>query len=406
MTNQLLLMLWFGVVVGEPVPNVVEIQKSPAENIVTLAGPTQGTTYHIKYVPLPESLPVTEIHAEIDSLLSEIDGQLSTYRDDSVVARFNCSKSAEWYGVSPRVVKMLNIAADISRRSGGTFDVTIAPLVERWGFGREKHTFRVLTDEEITDAQRLVGWENLEIQNTPPALRKKFGGLRIDLNGIAPGFAVDEIFQLFNQRGIHNFLIELGGEVRSQGKNGLDQPWRVGIERPIAEGGLLFSLPLTNESLSTSGDYRHCFEHDGRRYSHILDPRSGWPISNAATAVTVVMPECVQADAWTKPLLVLGPIEGLRLADELKIAACFVLREPTIAGESPVFRTIATKEFAARFAEVLASTDLSVRVMPSTTLSDENLSPAWPSGAKTTSLVVLLVILLIAGVFHLLRFFR
>ena len=318
------------------------------EEPLFLVGPSQGTTYHIRLGQRLTEGSAAELHSEIDALLAEIDRHMSTYHEDSDLARFNRSSSVEWIAVSPDLVTVVRAALAIYRQSAGTFDVTVAPLVNLWGFGPGGHPGRLPADDEIARARRAVGSDLVEVRADPPALRKRQPDVRLDLNGIAPGYAVDCIGRLLEQHHVTNYLVELGGEIRTRGHTMDGRLWRVGIERPSAlPSGVQLAIELGDGAVSTSGDYRHSFEHAGRRYSHIIDPRSGWPVPDSITSVSVVVEECMLADAWTKPLLVLGPEDGLRLAEERGLAAYFLVRGSHAADAD--LRAIPTRRFAERF---------------------------------------------------------
>ncbi len=328
------------------------------ENIA-LSGPTMGATYHIKLARLPAGLTAGALQAKVETLLANLDAQLSTYRPDSELSRFNRSPSTDWFAVSPALADVVQLSLDISARSGGAFDVTVAPLVQLWGFGRQNGLPRIPSDAEIATAKQSVGWQMLDVRRHPPALKKSRPELRVDLNGIA-GFAVDRLQALFDSQGIHDDLIELGGEMFVSGHSASGQAWRVGIEQPDErQVALQMTIGFDAGGFSVSGDYRHFYERDGRRYSHIIDPARGWPIRYRGVALAVAAESCAQADAWTKPLLILGPEQGLKRADELGLAACFVLRDDDDArpgAESPQpssapyhFLVRASKNFQRRF---------------------------------------------------------
>ncbi len=307
---------------------IVGVSSTAVADDVTLSGPTQGTTYHIKLAELPVGLPREDLHADVEKLLEHLDSQLSTYRPDAELAKFNRNESTEWFDVSPELAEVVGLALDVSKCSGGAFDVTVGPLVELWGFGKEHKQPRIPSDAEISNSKISVGWQMLEVRSDPPALKKSRSNLRVDLNGIAPGFSVDQIGQLFKQRGVSNYLIELGGEILASGHNATGKPWHVGVEQPDErKNSIQMTVPLDAGGFSVSGDYRHFFELDQKRYSHIIDPATGRPIHYRGVSLAVAADTCAQADAWTKPFLVLGPDKGLTLADELGMAVCFVLRD-------------------------------------------------------------------------------
>jgi thiamine biosynthesis lipoprotein len=189
----------------------------------------------------------------------------------------------------------------------------------------------------------------LEVRVNPPALRKRRADVELDLNGIAPGFAVDRIAECLERGGLTNYLIRLDGHIRTHGHTFDGRPWRVGIDRPTElPSGVQLAIELGDAALSTSGDYRHYFEHDGRRYSHIINPRTGAPADHLATCVSIVADNCLTADAWAKALMVLGPTDGVRLANQRGIAAYYLVRESNV-GDELKLRGVATAGFSQQF---------------------------------------------------------
>jgi len=295
----------------------VLLRSAPADEAPTLAGPAQGTTYRVRFGQRLADGALAQLHAELETLLARIDGQMSTYRDDSDLARFNRSPSLEWFPVPADVVAVVGAALDVHRRSGGAFDVTVAPLVDLWGFGPGGRPGRVPAADEIARARRAVGSRLLEVRTAPPALRKRHAGVKLDVNGIAPGFTVDRIARCLERHHVTDYLIELGGEIRTRGRTADGRPWRVGIDRPSKRPrGIHLAIEPGDAAVSTSGDYRQYFDRDGKRYAHLIDPATGCPVTHAATSVSVVAPESMVAKPWATALMVLGPEEGKRVADE------------------------------------------------------------------------------------------
>ena len=203
-----------------------------ADEFPTFAGPTEGTTYRVRLGQRLTDVSVSQLRTEIEGLLAEIDSHMSTYHDDSILARFNHSGSMEWFAVPTDVVTVVQAAIEVHDQSAGAFDVTVAPLVDLWGFGPKGRPGRVPTADEIARARQAVGSELVETRADPPALRKRHPDVRLDLNAIAPGFAVDRTAQCLERHKVTNYLIELGGEIRTRGRTGYGRRWRVGIERP------------------------------------------------------------------------------------------------------------------------------------------------------------------------------
>ncbi|MCI0332022.1 MAG: FAD:protein FMN transferase [Planctomycetes bacterium] len=298
---------------------------------LALRGATMGTTYHIKFVAEPGSIDAARLQADVEKVLAEIDRQMSTYRPDSELIRFNRAPAGEWFAVSAATAKVVAAAQAISKKTDGAMDVTVGPLVRLWHFGPptgDDNKFVPPTDKAIAAARKRVGYQNLEVRMKPPALRKKIDDIEVDLSSIAPGYAIDRLARLMVKRGLKNFMVELGGEVRAAGRRQDGQPWRIAVERPSAgERELQSSVALDNASIATAGDYRKFFEHQGRRFSHIIDPATGRPVEHSLASVTVVADTCMAADGWDTPLLVLGPERGYECAKKHNVAAMFIWRD-------------------------------------------------------------------------------
>ena len=292
-----------------------------------LTGHTMGTTYSVKLVNAPADLDRTALQRDIQTLLVAINRQMSTYDPESELSRFNRHPTTDWFPVSPAVIRVVEEAKRTSRLSDGTFDITVGPLVDLWGFGPGETSDAVPDDRRIEQVRSRVGHEKLQIRNNPPALRKTVSGLRVDLSAIAKGYAVDEISRLLSRRGLARHLVEIGGELRAKGHNADARPWRIGVERPGPGFNIVHAaIDLDNRGLATSGDYRNFFERDGRRYSHTLDPAGGKPVTHALASVTVVAKSCMRADALATALLAAGPERGYRLAEREGVAALFIER--------------------------------------------------------------------------------
>jgi len=297
----------------------------PAPEQLSLSGPTMGTLYSVKVVAPPKGLDAAALRATIDEVLARIDAGMSGYRPDSEVSRFNASRSTDWIPVSSDLEYVIKAAIDVGASSDGAFDVTVAPLVEAWGFGATGEPATLPTDEEIAALKATVGSTHLQTQVQPPALRKQIPGLTVDLNGIAPGYAVDLLAERLLSLGATRFMIDIGGEVRAHGRNARDEPWHIAIERPEAiEAPPYGVLQLDGVAVSTSGEYRHFYARDGKRYSHTIDPRTGRPVDHSLAAVVVIAPSCMLSDAWATAFNVLGTEEGWRVAQQMNMAVMFI----------------------------------------------------------------------------------
>jgi len=295
---------------------------------VQLDGPTMGTTYTVSIPRLPDGTDRAAVEAAIADVLREADEHLSGWNDRSELVRFNTSSSTDWQTVSPVLFEPVAQAQAVSRATNGTFDVTVGPLVRAWGFGAGSSAEAASPPAELlAQLSANMGYEKLELRPSPPALRKSTPGLEIDLDGIAPGWAVDRIAARFEALGVRDYLVELGGEVRARGANADGRRWRVAVETPQAGARQAYAvIELDGVGVSTSGDYRDYREVDGRRISHTVDPRSGAPVEHGLASVTVVCESVAEADAWATALMVLGPQEGMAVARRERRAALFIRR--------------------------------------------------------------------------------
>ena len=316
---------------------------SRAPEPMQLSGPTMGTTYSVSIPRLPQSTDRAAVEGAITDVLRLANEHLSGWNDDSELVRFNGSSSTDWQPASPVLFELVEQALAVSRATSGAFDVTVGPLVRAWGFGAGASAEPAAPSPELLAQLRGdVGYTKLELRPSPPALRKPTPGLQLDLDGIAPGWAVDRIAAHLEALGIRDYLVELGGEVRARGANAEGRRWRVAVETPQAGARQAYAvIEIDGAGVSTSGDYRDFREVDSRRISHTIDPRSGAPVGHGLASVTVVRESVAEADAWATALMVLGPEAGMALARRERLAALFIRR-----GERPgTFVAEATPEF-------------------------------------------------------------
>lgn len=293
-----------------------------------VTGETMGTTWAVSLARPPASVGAEGLRRAVEATLARVDRAASTWREDSELARFNAAGTTAWRPVSPMLARIVTGALRTSRLSGGAFDPTVAPLVDLWGFGPGGGPRARPTDDALRAARARVGFAHLAVRGEPPALRKDLPALEVDLSAIAKGFAVDRVAARLAEMGAHDVLVEIGGELRARGRNPDGEPWIVAVQRPNGSAGAASALlGLTDAAVATSGDYRTHFEQDGRRYSHLIDPRTGEPVSHGLASVTVVARSAMRADALATALLVLGPERGPALAERERLAALFLVRE-------------------------------------------------------------------------------
>jgi len=302
-----------------------------------IEGFAQGTTYHISFIAT-ESGERTLIEKEITAELQRIDASISNYRKDSTIELFNAQQDTDVHEVNGEVVQLVEHARAISKASQGCYDLTIKPLFELWGF--KKDVFNLPSDEALQQTLHLIGMDKV-ITVDATHLQKTLPNLRVDLSSIGQGYSVERLANLLEKHGITNYLVEIGGELKARGKKADGKPWRIAMEKPISTERKIEKIAVfvSGEpmSLMPSGTYHHYFDNNGKRYSHILDARSGKPIEHNTVVANAFIENSTLADAWSTALLCLGSEAGIKVADENNIAALFVdqVGEQLIERKSP-----------------------------------------------------------------------
>ncbi|CAI1018327.1 Thiamine biosynthesis lipoprotein ApbE precursor [Serratia quinivorans] len=294
---------------------------------VNLDGKTMGTSYSIRYVTGDDTPSATKMQAEIDKRLELVNDQMSTYRPGSELSRFNASRAVDKpFPVSAATTEVVLEALRINRVTDGALDVTVGPLVNLWGFGPEGRPDKVPSAAELERRRAWTGIDKLSVQGN--ALVKSIPELYVDLSSIAKGYGVDVIAQYLQSQQVKNYMVDIGGEVRTRGHNGEKKPWRIAIERPTAgmEQKAQLVIQPGEMSIATSGDYRNYFEQGGVRYSHTIDPVTGKPIHHHLVSVTVLSPTCMAADGLSTGLNVLGPERGMALANLMGIPVFMIVK--------------------------------------------------------------------------------
>ncbi|MCD6527166.1 MAG: FAD:protein FMN transferase [Desulfuromonas sp.] len=296
---------------------------------ILISGNTMGTSYHLKIVPTPDSLiDRQQLNAQITARLDDIDHKMSTYKTDSDLSRFNRQSAGNWVNISSETYFVIQAGQKISQLSDGAFDITVGKLVNLWGFGPTINATLVPDPATIQQLQSNIGYQKLELQEQPPALLKHSEQVYIDLSAIAKGYAVDAVTLVLEQNNIDNYMVEIGGEIRTHGHKNVNQPWIIGVESPVTtERAVQKVLHLGTAAMATSGDYRNYFEHEGKRFSHTIDPRNGYPIGHKLASVTVIADSCMEADALATALMVLGPERGMQFAEDNTIAAFMIIKQ-------------------------------------------------------------------------------
>ena len=288
-----------------------------------------GTSYHIK-AALPRDLKNSydEVALIIKSELDDIEAKMSTYRSDSELSLFNALPADSQYTLSQSTFDVLAEALYLSDISGGAFDVTVGPLVNLWGFGPGEKDDVVPDKADLAEALSRIGYTKLQLDLSTRRLNK-VSNVFVDLSSIAKGYAVDRVIESLSKRGVVSALVEVGGEIRSRGVKPDGSDWRIAIETPLAgERSIQRIISVTDIAMATSGDYRNYFEVDGRRFSHTIDPNTGYPIDHSLASVTVLAKSCMRADGLATALMVLGPTKGLAFAESYNLSAFFIIKTP------------------------------------------------------------------------------
>ena len=298
-----------------------------------------GTSYHVTW--LGGELPAEEAQAGVEQILEAVNASMSTYRDDALISEFNRAPTGEWVSVDSDFLAVFQMARTLSLASDGAYDATVTPLVNIWGFGPGGGD-SVPEAAAIDAARALVGQAAIDVDSAALALRKN-APRELDFSSIAKGYAVDLVSEWLNTQGVENYLVEIGGEIRFAGHSPRGTPWRVAIERPDPGARApMAALEISDIAVATSGDYRNFFEVDGVRYSHSIDPRTGWPVRHELVSVTVLHRSSALADGWATALTILGADAALRVAEAQGLAVYLVSRQD---GELVIAKTPAIEQW-------------------------------------------------------------
>jgi thiamine biosynthesis lipoprotein len=284
-----------------------------------LQGPTMGTTYHIKVVT-GNFQGIGGLKEKIENRLDQINQSMSPYIKTSEISRFNdLRRVGEKFKISDDFFQVMKIAKEIYQMSDGAWDGTVNPLVDLWGFGRGGRKNQVPPKNQIAALLPAIGFHQIEVI-APGYLIKKQAAVTLDLSSIAKGYGVDQVAGVIRNAGFQNYLVEIGGEVFARGVRIDGQQWRVGINRPrkdAAANDVYKVVHLRDRAFATSGNYRIFFEVNGIRYSHVIDPKSGYPVSNGVVSVSIIADTCTFADGLSTAIMVLGHERGLNLINRL-----------------------------------------------------------------------------------------
>ncbi|WP_426204094.1 FAD:protein FMN transferase [Pseudomonas sp. TWP3-1] len=297
------------------------------ETMESFGGPTMGSTYSIKYVRHADLPAPAQVRSEVEKILAEVDQQMSTYRADSDISRFNALPSDRCQSMPAPILELVRVGEQLSQQSQGSYDLTVEPLMDLWGFGPQGRETKLPSDAALAKVRQRVGHQHLHIEDEQLC---KDAAVEVDFNSIAAGYAVDAIAARLEALGIHDYLAEVTGELKASGRKPDGSAWRIALEEPRDDQQVAERvIDVDGYGVSTSGDYRNYFQQGGRRYSHTFDARSGAPVLHNLASVTVIHPSALMADGLSTLLLILGPERAWDYAEKHRIGAFFVIRADT-----------------------------------------------------------------------------
>ncbi|WP_236590899.1 FAD:protein FMN transferase [Neptunomonas japonica] len=284
-----------------------------------------GTTFTVKWVG-DDDARVASIHEDVAGALADVNQAMSTYIADSELSLLNQLPVENEVELSDALFFVLSLAQSISKKTAGAFDVTVGPLVNLWGFGPDGRVIKAPADSDVVRLQQQTGFEKLVINSDAQKALKKTA-LYVDLSAIAKGYGVDVLARVMEKHDIHDYLVEIGGELRAKGHKPNDQDWKIAIESPVNGARKVQKiLSISDTGIATSGDYRNYFEEAGVRYSHTINPKTGRPIIHKLASVTVLMPTCAEADAMATAFMVMGEERAYEFAVKHNIDAFFIVK--------------------------------------------------------------------------------
>lgn len=297
---------------------------SPGPSYQHISGQTMGTTYHIT-ADIGKDVDKTALQQAIDNKLESINASMSTWRNDSLISQFNQAEIGSKIKVDQDFIEVLNISRIVYQASNGAFNPSVGALVKLWGFGPNQPIERFEkppSEQEIAKAKQEINFSSIENQGLTLIKHK---AADLDFSAVAKGYGVDKIAEVLRQFGVQNYMAEIGGEVATLGVNPKQQAWRIGIEAPSNIRGDVQRTVVLNEAyMATSGDYRNYKQIEGKRYSHTIDPRTGYPIDHNLASVTVITDNVALADAWATALTVVGTEQALKLAEQNQLAVYLI----------------------------------------------------------------------------------
>ena len=300
---------------------VLFTQCKPAKKeFVYNEGKVFGTYYHLTY----DSPKGRDLKSEIEQCFREFDLSLSTFNPNSVITRINQNDST--VKTDPYFEEMYAMAREVSEKSEGAFDITVAPLVNAWGFGYGNHDHAA--SPKIDTIMPFIGYRKITLKDH--RIIKEDPRIRLDASAIAKGQSCDVIARLLDEEGCENYMVEIGGEIRCKGLNPKGEQWHIGIDKPKDDPAnvgeeLQIILQVSNIGLATSGNYRQFYYKDGKKYAHTINPHTGAPVEHNLLSATVIAPTCMQADAYATAFMVLGIEKSIKLCESMPEMDCYLI---------------------------------------------------------------------------------
>ncbi len=319
--------------------SVLSCREKPA-SIDSFAGFAQGTTYSVVYVNNKKIGPDL-LKSEMEKILTDFDMSLSLYKDSSVISRINRNEDVV---PDKYFIEVFRKSQRISELTDGAFDITVGPLVKAWGFGPDSH--KNFSEPKRDSLMKLIGMDKVSIENG--RVEKADPAIKLDVNAIAQGYSVDVLCEYLDKKGFKNYLIEIGGEVRAKGTKA-GAHWRIGIDKPVDNNNspgetLQAIIRISDKSLATSGNYRKFYVEDGVKYSHTIDPRTGYPAKNRLLSATIIADDCATADGIATACMVMGKEKAIEfIIEHPEFSAYFVYSDDT--GNFSTWYSESLKEF-------------------------------------------------------------
>lgn len=293
---------------------------------LVFSGMTMGTSYQVKIIT-NDDVPTENLGEQIENRLSSLNQTFSTYIETSELMQFNQAKTGQPQAISEDMQVVMSIAQEVYGLTDGAFDPTVAPLVNLWGFGPNESNNVIPQSEQIQQALSVIGLNHLVLNKAAKKAQRE-QDIKLDFSAIAKGYAVDAVADLLESSGIQHYLVEVGGELRARGYKPNGDLWRIAIERPsLVQDDVQQVIALQDVAVATSGDYRNYFEKNGKRYSHTIDPRIGYPVDHELASVTIIEETAVKADALATAMMVMGPEDSLMLAEKYNIPVYILVKE-------------------------------------------------------------------------------